>query len=103
MIIAATLGGGWDFAEFKNFETSLFLELMELNEELEGVRKDYAVEVYDYIVDEFKYRWRNGAPDVYEPLHVNFSLETVVEGYVVKSRTVTINPAKKNASEGALQ
>ena len=28
-----------------------------------------------------------------------FNLETVVEGYVVKTKTVTIKPAKKNAPE----
>ncbi len=100
MITAAASGGGWDYADLKNFETSLYIELMDLNEEeLIGVRKDYAIEIFDYIVDEFQYEWKNGASDVYEPLYVKFSLETVVEGYVVKSRTVTINPAKKNAPE----
>ena len=92
-------GGGWDYSSLKDFETALYVELMELSDFLEGVRKDDAIEVFDEVVDLFEYQWRNGAADVYEPLYVKFSLETVVEGFVVKSKTVTVKPAKSNASE----
>ena len=92
-------GGGWDYSDLKKFETSLYIELMEFSEYFEGVRKDDAIEMFDEIVDLFEYEWRNGASDVYEPMYVKFNLETVVEGYVVKTKTVTIKPAKKNAPE----
>ena len=92
-------GGGWSHSELKTFETALNLELLDISDYLEGVRKDEAIEVFDEIVDQFEYEWRNGASDVTEPLYVKFFLETVDDGYVVKSKTVTVKPAKNNAPE----
>ena len=92
-------GGGWTHSELETFETALILELLDISDYLEGVRKDDAIEVFDEIVDQFEYEWRNGASDVSEPLYVTFYLKTVTEGHKVKSKTVTIKPAKNNAPE----
>lgn len=92
-------GGGWTHSELETFETALVLELLDISDYLEGVRKDDAIEVFDEIVDQFEYEWRNGASDVSEPLYVKFYLKTVTEGHTVKSKTVTIKPAKNNAPE----
>lgn len=87
-------GGGWSASRIAEFESDLQEGLFEFSDYLEGVKSEDAIELFDEIVDDFEYEYRYGATDIDEPMYLRFDLKTQIEGAVIRSRTITIKPAK---------